>query len=100
MDASKPPTIFGWNFAERNCDGVPILIAPTRMRNWQQFLTQVAPKCGCAGGVRAAYTPQGKEIKDLSQFTDGQDVVIVPSGVSFDKKNLPLKLAAKYPPGG
>jgi hypothetical protein len=96
MDATKPPSVSFWNIAEKNCDPVKVQIKPTQFRQMQQLYTALAGKIsGCGGGVRALYTPQGKAIKDLPEMTDGQDVVVCPSGVQFNKANLPLKLAAK-----
>jgi hypothetical protein len=100
MDATKPPSVGFWNIGEKNCDPVKVQIKPTMFRQMQQLYTHLASKIqGCGGGVRALYTPQGQQIKDIGQFTDGEDVVVCPSGVQFNKANLPLKLAAKIGTG-
>ena len=95
MDASKPPACYFWNIAEKNCDGVKVLITPTQFRNMNQLYTSLASKVGCGGGVRGVYSPTGHAYKDLSEFKDGDDVVVVPTGDVFSKSRIPVKLAAK-----
>ena len=95
MDASTPPSCYFWNISEKNCDGVKIQIKPTMFRQWQQLLTHLAQKCGCGGGVRAVFTPKGHQVKELPEFKEGEDYVVIPTGNKFEKNKLPLKLAAK-----
>lgn len=95
MDASLPPTCNFWNLGEKNCDATRVQVKPTMFRKWEQLLTHLAQKCGCGQGVRALFTPQGKQLKEMSELTEGLDVVVVPSGYKMDKTRLPVKLAAK-----
>lgn len=93
--ADQPPAIYCWNIAEKNCDPVKILIKESLFRKWDQLLTHCAQKCGCGMGCRALYSPDGKQFKELSEFTEGMDVVVIPTGDKFTKANIPLKLKAK-----
>ncbi|KAK8860378.1 Serine/threonine-protein kinase dclk1 [Tritrichomonas musculus] len=95
QDATKPPAGYFWNIAEKNCDGVKVLITPAQYRKIEQLYTALASKVGCGGGVRGVYTPGGKAIKDLKEFKDGEDYIVVPTGDAFSKARIPLKLAAK-----
>lgn len=95
MDASVPPTCNFWNLGEKNCDPARVQIKPTLFRKWEQLLTHLAQKCGCGSGVRALFTPQGKQLKEFAELTEGLDVVVVPTGYKMDKTRLPVKLAAK-----
>ena len=95
VDADTPPTCNCWNLGEKNCDAVRVQIKLTMFRKWDQLLTHLAQKCGCGQGVRALFTPTGKQLKDFPELTDGLDVVVVPSGYKMDKNRLPVKLAAK-----
>ena len=94
--ADQPPACYFWNIGEKNCDAVKVLIKPSLFRKWDQLLTHLAKQCdGCGNGVRALYSPQGKKYSELSQLTDGLDVVVVPTGCMWEKNKLPVKLAAK-----
>jgi hypothetical protein len=95
MDAATPPAPNFWNLGEKNCDPVRVQIKPSMYRRMDQLYTALASKVGCGQGVRALYTPQGKQLKELSELTVGLDVVVVPSGYQMDKNRLPVKLAAK-----
>ena len=96
VDTEQPPAIYCWNIGEKNCDAVKVLVKPALFRKWEQLLTHLAKACdGCGNGVRALYSPAGKQYKELSELKDGSDVVVVPTGCMFKKTDLPVKLAAK-----
>nr|AGM32546.1 ubiquitin-like protein [Coptotermes formosanus] len=91
----KPPSCLFWNMAEKNCDGVSVQIKSTMFRKWDQLLSHLATKVGCGGGVRALYSPSGKQYKEISELTDGLDVVVCGTGIMFKQSDIPLKLQAK-----
>lgn len=94
--AEKAPACYFWNIGEKNCDPVKVLIKASLFRKWDQLLTHLAKQCdGCGSGVRALYSPTGKQYKELSELTDGLDVVVVPTGCMFQKTKLPVKLSSK-----
>jgi hypothetical protein len=95
VGTDTPPAINAWNLGEKNCDPVKVQIKLSQFRQWPQLLTHLAQKCGCGQGVRALYTPQGHQLKDFPELTDGLDVVVVPSGYKMETGRLPVKLAAK-----
>jgi hypothetical protein len=91
----KYPFCTFWNLAEKNCEGVRIQVRRDVFAKMIDLHHALGPKVGCLGGVRGLYTPEGGLITDLSELTEGKDVVVAPSGYAFEKSFLPLKLARK-----
>jgi hypothetical protein len=94
-DGSHYPICTFWNLGDRSCDGVRVQIRQDVFHQMSDLYQALATKVGCLQGVRGLYSPQGTALTDLTELTDGLDVVVAPSGYAFEKCFLPRKLAKK-----